>query len=285
MDQLLLVLAVLLQAGDFAMNKLYQQRCGTSIQAGLTFNMLLGLFSALLFWVAGGFRLELSWYSALMAAAFSAALMLYNLIGFRIMRIGSMALYTLFLMTGGMLLPFVCGLLFWNEPFSWLRIAGLVLILAATVLSGTGKAKPDAKTLLLCAAVFILNGCTSIFSKLHQMETGQLTVSAGQFVVYTALAKALMAGIALLFTKGEKQKSGSFSPVLFIFLSALFSGVSYFCQLLGQRNLPATVLFPFITGGIMVCSTLSGMLFFKDRPSRAVLAGVALSFIGTLFFL
>lgn len=285
MDHLLLVFAVILQAGDFAMNKLYQQHCGTSIRAGLKFNMLLGLLSALLFWVVGGFRIELCWYSALMAAGFSAAVMLYNLIGFRILQKGSMALYTMFLMTGGMLLPFLCGLAFWGEAFSPWRLIGLLLLIGAMVLSGIGKEKPDKKTMLLCIAVFLLNGCTSIFSKLHQMETVQHTVSSSDFVVYTALLKALMAGIALLFVKGKADHKVKGLPMVFILLSALFSGVSYFCQLLGQVNLPATVLFPFITGGIMVCSTVAGMVFFKEKPSKTVLLGIALGFIGTLFFL
>lgn len=46
---LMIVLAVILLAGDFAVNKLYQKRYGTSLETGLKFNALMGLFTAIIF--------------------------------------------------------------------------------------------------------------------------------------------------------------------------------------------------------------------------------------------
>ena len=48
------VLAVMLLAGDFAVNKLYQKKYGTDIEAGLKFNALLGLFTAAIFFAGSG---------------------------------------------------------------------------------------------------------------------------------------------------------------------------------------------------------------------------------------
>jgi len=284
----MLLAAVILLALDFALNKVYQRRAGTSPKAGFRFNAMLGIFTAAIFWVANGFQLHFSAYSMLLAAGFAITVMLYNLCGFRIMKHGSMAQYTLFLMSGGMLLPYVCGLLFWNEPFSLLRTAGLVVILAAVIFSNGDGSKLDKSILGLCCAVFVLNGLTGICSKLNQSETVIPVVSATEFVIYTGLARFVIADAGYLFCKkGENtEEVREKCPVwLLIFLSAAIDGVSYFLQLVGAANLPATVLFPFVTGGTMVFSALAGMIFFKEKPSRRVLLGILLSFIGTLFFL
>ncbi len=285
---LFLLIAVILLAGDFALNKVYQRRAGTCAKAGFKFNALMGLFAAAIFWAVGGFKLHFSPYSLILATGFSLAVMLYNLCGFRIMKQGSMALYTLFLMSGGMLLPYVCGLAFWGEPFSVWRTVGLAIILAAVVLSNGAGGKIDKKILLLCCAVFALNGVTSICSKLNQIEMVLPTVGATEFVIYTGLTRFVMSGVGYLCTKKDEQfvacaKKGAVWPL--ILLAAVVDGISYFLQLLGAANLPATVLFPFVTGGTMVFSTLAGMLFFKEKPAKSTLLGVGLSFVGTLFFL
>ena len=67
--------------------------------------------------------------------------------------------------------------------------------------------------------------------------------------------------------------------------AALIGGISYLLQLVGARDLPASVLYPMITGGSIIFSTLSGMVFFKERPQRKQLLGILACFLGTLFFL
>ena len=66
-------------------------------------------------------------------------LMLYIFIGFRIMENGSMSLYTLFLMSGGMTVPYVWGVLFLNEELTILRTLGLLSIITAIIISNSGK--------------------------------------------------------------------------------------------------------------------------------------------------
>ena len=68
LDYLLLLLAAFLLAVMFGLNKLYQRRAGASLSAGLRFNAVVGVMTAALFWAMGGFSLEFSLYSLLLAA-------------------------------------------------------------------------------------------------------------------------------------------------------------------------------------------------------------------------
>ena len=294
-DYLLLLLADLLLAVNFAFNKIYQRRAGTSFTAGFTFSAICGAFTALIFWIYNGFAFAFSPFSFIMAILQSLLCTAYLLIGFRIIKRQGVSIYTLFLMTGGMTVPYLFGIIFLNEAFSAMRFIGLAVIIVGVFLSGIGKEKPDRVSILLCVAVFFLNGGVSVVSKLHSINT-ELAVAPREFVVLSG-AVSCAVNTVLRFTfkcktdghsavEKERSKNALLATFLFIpMLSALVSGFSSVLQLTGAQTIDASLLYPFITGGSIVFTTLVGWLFFKEKLSGNVWIGIACSFIGTLFFL
>ncbi len=293
MNYLMLIFSAILLAVNFCINKLYQKQAGTSLKVGFLFSALSGLCSAIIFFALNGFQASFSVYSIVMVICQSVLSMSYTLLGFRILKDSNMALYTLFLMTGGMTIPYLWGLLFLDEPFSWLRTAGLAVLICAVALSNVSKQRPGVKQLLMCVGVFILNGFVSVVSKLHQIQTGYPTVSTIEFVMYNGVVSFLIAGIAFLVciarenSRNRSETPCAKKPVILplIAVSAIIGGVSYMIQLLGAKNLPATVLYPFLTGGSMICSTLAGIVIFREKPPKSVIISVCLCFVGTLMFL
>ncbi len=288
MQYLLLIFAAILLAVDFAISKQYQKNAGTSPAAGFRFSAFQGLFTIVIFFFINGCRFSFSWYSFALAAILNSLCIAYTLLGFRIMRYGSMALYTMFLMTGGMTLPYIYGLFFLNEPFSVLRTIALVLIIGGVVLSNFSSEKINPKQIIMCFAVFFINGFVSIISKIHQIETVQITVSAAEFVMLGGVFKILFAGILYLISKKnipEKERISTVKILPFVVFSAVAGGVSYLFQLIGASSLPATVLYPFITGGGIIFSTLAGKLVFREKLSTKLIISVLLCFAGTVMFL
>ena len=289
MEYLVLVVAAVLLAVDFSLNKIYQKLQGTSSAAGFAFNSLLGLFTAIIFFGINGFRVDFSAYSFIMAALVNVLVMWYSIIGFRLLKSGTMALYTLFLMSGGMVVPYVFGMLFLSEPFSVLKTAGLALILAGVILTNANNTKVNAKQIAMCIAVFVLNGLVSVVSKLHQTEVCFETVKATDFVLIGGVFKFVFAGILYLFARKESTENTKtktkITPFIIIIASAAAGGASYSLQLFGASLFPATVLYPFVTGGSIVLSSLAGIVFFKDKVSKPLIASVILCFISTIMFL
>lgn len=293
-NYLMLLCSVLLLAGDFALNKLYQKKEGAASRAALRFTAINGLLTAVIFFFINGFlngfALECTPFSLLMATLLALFGLTYSFIGFRMLRDGNMASYTLFLMTGGMMVPYIWGIFALNEPFSLLRTLGLALIFAGVFCANTPKGRPSTKYLFMGAAVFALNGLVSIVSKMHQIEAVLPAVSSPSFVMLSGVAKFVCCSVALRLIKKESGDASAspFMPVpvfSLIALSALFGGLSYLLQLIGAQNLPATVLYPIITGGAIIFSALAGRLFFRERIARPTLIGIALCFAGTCLFL
>ena len=141
----------------------------------------------------------------------------------------------------------------------------------------------------MCLAVFVLNGFVSIISKMHQIEINYQCVSTIEFVILGGIFKFFIAGFLFLAFKnreGQRSEKNNFSKSLIvIILSAVIGGTAYFLQLYGAKSLPATVLYPFITGGSIVFSTLIGSLLFKEKLSRKLIISVVLCFVGTIMFI
>lgn len=283
MNYVFVLTATVLLAFEFAFSKKYQAMEGVSAAAGLRFNVLSGLLSAFIMWALQGFKLEWSGFSMILACAMSLCALSYSLLSFQVLKLGGMALYSTFLMSGGMLLPYAYGLLFLDEKFSILRIVGVLVILVAVILSNFTKEKLSPRLLLLCIAVFVLNGCVSVISKCHQVSSLP-TVSSTAFVMYSGLCKCLFSAVFLLFFPKPVvlQRKASLGVVAG---AAIIGGASYLLQLIGAKNLPASVLYPMVTGGSIIFSAIAGRVFFKERLSRRQIASIILCFIGTLLFL
>ena len=309
---LMLLGAAALLAVCFVLNKIYQKYAGTSLKAGLAFNALIGFFAAIIFFFIGGLKFEITAFSAILATAMTVVVMVYTLLGFRILKDGSVAVYSIFLMSGGMTVPYLYGLLFLDEEFSWLRTLGLAVLISAVALSnlGTKGEKTDTKRLVMCICVFLLNGCVSVISKVHQVEASFAKVGTEQFVMLGGIAKFLIGGAVLLCLilmerkhtdmpalehdanemsalKGDEAISRGVLKILLpiIVLAAAVDGISYFLQLKGAEDLPATVLYPMVTGASMIFSAVADFAVFRQKPSKFVLISVALCFAGTLMFL
>lgn len=290
---LMIVFAVILLAGDFAVNKLYQRKYGTDIEAGLKFNAFLGLFTAMIFFAVNGFKFTFSAYSMLMASIVSLSIMCYNILGFRVMKSCSMAFYTLFLMCGGMTLPYVWGVVFLSEKLSLFHIMGLILIIGSIIITANDRKIPSRYVLILCVIIFFLNGISSIAAKMHQIEKTYECISETEFVIATGVAKFVIAALAYAAVKIKNKdksckdkKNEKFAyGVLLIVMSTVLSGLSYILQLNGATNLPASVLYPLITGGTIIFSSLTGIVFFKEKISKRLILSIVICFAGTCMFL
>lgn len=297
MDYLLLAAAAVLLAFDFCCNKLYQQKAGSGMEAGLRYNMFVGLLTGVIFtgihFLTGEEGKIFTGYSLILASALAFFGAAYLLIGFRMLKAGMMASYTLFLMTGGMTLPYIWGIFALDEEVSGLRISGLLLIFGGVFCANFKKEKSSAKYLGMGILVFFLNGMVSIVSKIHQVEQVRETVTSASFVLLSGLVKAVVCAVILAVLHfGAKQKADrkddahfSWKVIAVMAASALIGGMSYLFQLVGAKNLPATVLYPIITGGAIVGTAAAGRIFFKERIEKMTVIGIILCFAGTCCFL
>ena len=179
--------------------------------------------------------------------------------------------------------------MFLNESFSVVRTIGLIVIIGGVYLSNFSGEKINLKQICMCISVFVLNGFVSIISKMHQIEINYQCVSTIDFIILGGIFKFFIAGLMFLILSRRADEVGeknNFAKSLIIIIaSAVIGGASYFLQLYGAKSMPATVLYPFITGGSIVFSTLVGAVTFKEKLSKKLIISVVLCFVGTIMFI
>ena len=294
MDYALILIAVLCNASCFCVSKQYQRRVGAGRSTGLFYSFLSGFLSFAVFGAANGLRMEWTWFSAVVAFFAGLCGLIYMLAGFQMMDSGNYSVYMICLLTGGTVSPFLYGMLFLHEPVSWLRCIGILLMTTSVVISYYKHTKRENLTRryrFLCAVVFVANGAVSILSKVHQVETQHAVVDTVSYAMMTSLMTALTCGVLLLIHLLEPGKSSvkgckitAVRQIPLVSLGALIGCMASFLQLKGAASIDASLLYPMMTGGMIICSVLAGRFVFKEALSKSVIVSTVICFAATLFF-
>lgn len=274
----LISVAVIMFAFQLYLSSAYEKQGNKSTRAAFRFSrgaFLTGFFILL---IINKFNFEPTAFSAIVS--FFAA---FNSIAFSFCSLKSfskinLSLYSVFCSLGGMVLPFVAGLVFYDEKLTIGKAVCLVFIAAAlgiTVEKGnkTGGAK-------YYIGVFIFNGLSGIFSKFHT-DAAYVKSDEASYSMLIALWCVVLCSILILFNKDEKTKLNKKSVGCIIGYGLLSNVANYFLLLSLKKGLPASAQYPFITGGLMIASTII-CCFTPDKPKKKEIAAVILSFIGIM---
>jgi len=287
---LILLFGALMCSLQFTVTKRYEKHAGQSFRAAMLFTLISAAFGAALMFTLNRFRLDFTPFSCVMAVFMALGIMLVNVLGMKTMHLGPLSVYTLFMMLGGMFLPFVMGVLFLDERLNVFKVAGAALIVLALIIpaigpKGGGK-KGSALFYLLCVLLFFINGSYSCVSKLHQI--GENAVNTYSLMLMIYLFEIAAAAVSLLVTmkkgRGEPLKKDGGS-VLYSAGFALFSGVCGLCVISSAKSVSASVMFPIVTGGTIIFSALCGRIMFKEKLSKPVVIEVALAVAATVMFM
>lgn len=294
MDYIFLFTAVFCFSGQFAFTKLYQTKSGTEIFPSLIFSLLSGVFSLILFAVLCGFTISFNWFSFLMAAGKMLSVVIYTIISFKMMSMGGVAIYTMFVMLGGMIVPFLYGIIFLDEQITLMKVIGMVLLLVSLIVPEIKKEKGEKQNskwfLLLGILVFFANGAVGVFTKVHQIS--EYAISSVEFSFWASLINviavfALVLGVSML----KKDKALILNEVKnampkwwIILLFALASQGGALFELIAAKTIDSVILFPVTSGGTIVVSAIFGSLFFKEKPNKLVIISLAITLFATVLF-
>ena len=279
----LIFLSVGMFGGCFALNDVYRRKRGSGIKISMEASFvgaLAGLICLLLF---NRFRVETTSFTVVMGAIAAVNGIVFTFFSFKALDSINLSLYSLFSMLGGMVLPFVQGILLYGEPITVAKIVCVVLIVAALALTVTGGRKQKKSAYGYYAGVFILNGMSGVLSKFFN-ELPFAKTNAASYSIWISLWTLALSGILWLVLSRKRSADEPRYTASAFAVSALNGGinkVANFLLVLALVHVDASVQYPAVTGGVMIVSTL--ICFLGDRkPSRKELISVGLAFVGTL---
>ena len=131
----LIVLSVMMFGGCFALNDAYRQRRGSSIKISLQFSLIGSLAGFVVLILVNGLKFEFTPFTFIMAILASLNGFAFTFCSFKALDRINLSLYSLFSMLGGMVLPFLQGILFYGEKITVAKAVCFLFITVALVLT------------------------------------------------------------------------------------------------------------------------------------------------------
>lgn len=265
----------------------------SDVKNGSAIFNVIKVFSALLFFgclsfLGLTFHLPTLWLS--IAYGVSLAVSMYT--GYMALHTGPMAL-TSMLVSFSVIIPVLCGFIFWGEAVTLFRIFGFVLLVLAILFSKGKKlkvAKDDDKQtksrawVVYVALTFITNGMCSVVQKVHQTQfpggysTEFMLYAMGVCAIIYMVVSAISTPIAK--TK-ELLKNKKF--ILLALLAGITNGVvNYFTIILAGRE-NASVLFPTISVGVILGTLVCGRFIYKEKLNIFQLIAIVSGIVAIVF--
>ena len=181
----------------------------------------------------------------------------------------------------------VCAALFLypeTESFTYLKGIAFFLALLGIYLSSTngGKLSFDKKYLWFILLVFIGQGLSdSIFNDFAQKFPNE----GGYLFFMVLFFMATVSGILILTGKSFNKKNSLQLKSVFwgiVFGVPNFFSLDFFLKALG--NMESSIVFPLVSMGVVVSSSLIGLFLFKEKLSKQNWIGILLSLCAIYIF-
>ena len=301
---ILLLLSAFLFSSEFIFVKLFETKNGSSYTSALAFSLgssVIGLPILLLcFFICNGCSfsgLGVGGFTLGMAAALALVSVAANVIGIKAVSIGSVAVYTLFMMLGGMIIPFFVGAVFLGETVKVWYVIATVMLTGALILpvfdktqGQTGQKGKFWLFIVLCSLLFLLNGANSTIGNLHQRKAGarldDVVVFTVVFLIWKYIFKILYCGV-LFATCRDKGKCklllGRDSWTMGTGFAAVHIAATLL-QLYCAISVNASLMYPLVTGGTLVFTPILSRVMFKEKINLFVAAEMLISVAATVLF-
>ena len=278
LNYILVFSATILFALQFFFNQRFEQSRGSDLKSALEFNLYKSIVIVVMMLFISKFNIIVTPFSVALATVYALACILMTYFSFKAFAIANLSVYSVFSMLGGMLLPFLLGVGFYDEKMSVFKLICCGLIVVSVLLNLKGG-KGNKKAFLYYMAVFVLNGGVGVISKIHQSSDISHTDSTG-FMFLSSLACIIISGIWLL-VKYKKIPVIKGKPLLFAGGYGIFNGVGNWFLLLSLIHLPASVQYPLVTGGVMVFSTIISAIR-KEKLTKSDYIAAGISFVASV---
>ena len=274
---LLILSATVLFSCQFMMTQGFQRLNGSSFRTSIRFASQTSFFICIAMLILSGFRLTFTPTLAAVALIQSVSSFAASYCSIKALGTANLSVYSMFSMLGGMLLPFVYGIVFGGENMTLGKVICCALIvLALTFDRESFKSKEGAVKYYL--AVFVLNGMNGVYAAFITMaEPGYNKQS------YLALMNMFVFIITFIvyYATEKKLPIPRFSELKYSGTYGICNGVANLMLLIALGHVNASVQYPIVTGGVIIFSTVAAALQ-KDNVKRRTVISAIIAFVATV---
>ena len=278
-------------SGQIIFSKRYETKNGNSFYATACFSLVVSVVCLIYTLILNGFKIRFEWYSFIIALSYALIHTVSRLISIKTISLGKVSIYTLFLMLGGMIIPFLVGVTFLGEELKLHYVLAVLLLIVALIiptLNMGGKKNEQKKGvsklfLLLCFITFILNGTGASLVKVHQVYSG-VKLESNDFTVLFTLISVVASLMVFIIASFKRERTNGKELLVCGGGFGLVHMTGTLIQVITATRVDGALLFPLVTGGTLIFTPFLSLLFYKEKIDLTNAICIALSFIATVIF-
>ncbi|MFD2565987.1 EamA family transporter [Pseudotenacibaculum haliotis] len=179
-------------------------------------------------------------------------------------------------------IPIVFGVIVYNESAGFVKILGILLALVAVYLASSKSDNQPVKTKNLIYPVLLFLGSGCIDTTLKYVETTYVPEGGVPLFSATIFLIAFVLGLLFLIVpilRGEfKFQFKNILGGILLGVPNYFS-IYYLLKALSTEGLESSTLFTLNNVGVVILSTLFGLLFFKEKLIKKNWIGIGIAII------
>lgn len=180
------------------------------------------------------------------------------------------------------IVPVLFGILLYNESVTFLKVLGIIIALVAVYLSSVKEEKSEKKGTLLFPILLFL-GSGTIDTLLKYIQTNYVSNEDVSIFSGTLFGIAAIFGFIILVIKSIKKREPfelkNIIAGIVLGVPNYFS-IIFLIKALQTKGFESSALFTINNVGIVIVSTLVGLLLFKEKFSVKNKIGIALAILG-----
>lgn len=189
-----------------------------------------------------------------------------------------------------LVIPVLFAVWLYNEPLTWLKIAGIILAIPAVWLSVRSRKGIPSKAgyfwpLLLFFGSGFLDTLVNFVTQKY-FASGDNALQSGQaaYLVHSFAAAATIGLLLLLYLWSTGRRQFAWRNVLAGIIIGIpnYFSIYYLIRLLNSGFMDTSAAIPVVNIGIVLTASVAAILFFKESTSRQRLTGILLSIIAIL---
>lgn len=278
--QILLVVSIIVGTSlQQVFKKAYNVRGNTCVYI---FSAITVAAACLFFVATASYPMSFTWEMVPYSVGFATGYLFAAVCTMLAINEGSLSLTSLAI-SFSLLIPTVYGLVFYDEPLTVWFFIGLALLIGSLILINTngGEIKITLKWGIYIILAFVGNGACSTVQNVYARS---FSGGSSEFMIIAlSIVFAFLLGISIF-----KERPGIVPSVkkywYLMVLCGVANGASNLFVIALSPNMPASIMFPLISAGGIVLTSLISIFIYRERLSVLQYIGMVLG-IGAIVFL
>lgn len=277
-----MLLSIIINAGKCMLQNRYAKTFQQSGTDCLLFNIFISISALLALLIKSAFRITFTFELVLTGSAMGiCSACSYYFMSLALYQ-GPMS-YTVFVSCCAMLIPTVSGSVIWQEPVGIFSIIGIGILLIAFYIGTANQSggKISKRWLIYCLMMFLSSGMIGVLQKIQQNSF--FHKESDSFLIINFLSAAVFLTIPVIIRLVRRRPVAAkmlTATVRYAGLCGFGYAAIHYMNLYLSGALPSAFFFPVYNGAVILLTTVSGAVLFKEKLNRMQYVSIAVGVLG-----